>query len=269
MKIRSIIIILACLFLFSPATQAAENKKKESGKRWQEIKDYTKGILQSAAAGVEYRVKAGIAIGGTTPLPPPPEIQSIKGFNPLLNISLEAEILKSFSKQWGMSFGIKLDTKGMKTDAEVKNYSMSMISADGAVSGVWYGSVETTVSNSYLTIPLLAVWKPTERWNFKLGPYFSYLYNGHFSGSAYDGYLREGSPIGEKIEIDRAMYDFSKDLRKTNWGVQLGTEWRAFPHLLVGLDLTWGLNSIFKKDFEVITFDMYPVFLSLTFGYAF
>lgn len=266
MKLR--IILFASLFI--SLSVMADNTNKEHPSRWQGIKDYTRGILHSDSAGVEYRIKAGIAIGGTAPLPIPPEIQKVKGFDPLLNISLELEIMKSFSEAWGMSFGLRLETKGMKTDAEVKNYNMSMVAEDGGkVSGAWYGSVETQVINSYLTLPVLGVWKPSSRWEIKTGPYISYLTSGRFSGSAYDGYLREGSPIGEKINIESAIYDFSSDIRRIAWGWQLGADWRAFPHLMVGLDLTWGLNSIFKKDFETISFDMYPVYLNLNFGYAF
>ena len=33
-------------------------------------------------------------------------------------------------------------------------------------------------------------------------------------------------------------------------GAQLGGEWKAFKHLNVYADLTWGLNDIFKKDFD-------------------
>jgi hypothetical protein len=158
----------------------------------------------------------------------------------------------------------------MKTDAQVKNYQMKMVADDnGEVEGVWTGGVITRVDNSYLTLPVLAVWKPSKRWGVKLGPYVSYLLEGEFSGSAYNGYLREGSPVGDKIEIDRAIYNFSSDLRSWNWGAQLGGEWRAFPHLIAELDLTWGINSIFQKDFEVITYSMYPLYTSLSFAYAF
>ena len=66
-----------------------------------------------------------------------------------------------------------------------------------------------------------------------------------------------------------ATYDFSEDLRKFQWGAQLGAEWKAFSHLNVYADLTWGLNSIFKKDFKTITFDMYPIYGTLGFAYAF
>ena len=62
---------------------------------------------------------------------------------------------------------------------------------------------------------------------------------------------------------------FSDDLRRFQWGVQLGADWKAFKHLKVYADLNWGANEIFKKDFETISFDMYTVYLNVGFGYAF
>ena len=44
-----------------------------------------------------------------------------------------------------------------------------------------------------------------------------------------------------------APYDFSKNLRRFQWGAQLGAEWRAFKHLNVYADLTWGFDDIFRK----------------------
>ena len=51
--------------------------------------------------------------------------------------------------------------------------------------------------------------------------------------------------------------------------VQAGAEWKAFKHLNVYADLVWGLNDIFKKEFKTITFNMYPIYLNVGFGYAF
>ena len=261
------ILFILCL---AGITAKANIQNDTVPERWGDIKDHTDGILKSFFVGVEYRVKAGIAMGGTAPFPIPLQIQEVKGFKPLLNTSLEAEIVKTFDEYWGISFGLRLETKGMETDARVKTYQLKMLANDGGeVEGAFTGFVKTRVANSYITLPALAMWKPSERWEIKLGPYVSYLYNGNFSGSAYDGYLREGSPVGPKVEIPEAKYEFSDELRHWNWGAQLGAGWRAFPHLLVGFDLTWGMNSIFKKGFEVMTFDMYPVFLNLNFGYAF
>ena len=58
-------------------------------------------------------------------------------------------------------------------------------------------------------------------------------------------------------------------ISKFQWGIQFGGEWKAFKHLTVHADVTWGLNNIFQKDFDTITFNMYPIYLNLGFGYAF
>ena len=69
--------------------------------------------------------------------------------------------------------------------------------------------------------------------------------------------------------VTEATYDFSGDLRKFQWGLDAGAEWRAYKHLSVYADLTWGLNSIFPGDFESISFKMYNVYLNFGFGYVF
>jgi len=233
------------------------------------IKDYTPGILRSLAAGVEYRVKAGLFVGGISPIPVPLQIQKIESFNPLLNIMIEGEIQKSFNKRWALSFGLRMEQKGMKTQAQVKSYDMKLMQDNSYVAGVWTGKVQTHVKNSYLTLPVLAVFKLAPRWSVKLGPYISYLLEGTFWGYASDGYLRVGNPTGEKIEISNAPYDFSDNLTHWNYGLQLSADFQAFPHLFAGLDFTYGINSIFPKDFDTMSFAMHPIYFGLNFGYKF
>ena len=245
--------------------QQMPSKHKRTG-----IADHTIGILRAATVGMEFRLKAGVALGGTAPMPIPLNIQEVTGFSPRLNLNIEAEFVQDFNGPIGFSTGLRLETKGMRTNARVANYSMSMVSGGQEVSGVWWGMVETQVSNNYLTLPILFLWKPSPRWDLKMGPYGSFVLGRQFTGNVYDGYLREGSPTGEKIVIEeKTPYDFSDEVSRWDWGVQLAADWRAFPHLLVGLDLTWGMKDIFKKDFETIAFNMYPVYLRLNFGYAF
>ena len=263
---KNILYCFAVLFFFvvqhigAQEDAAIVNPAQKRG-----IKDYTKAIINSASVGIEYRIKAGVGIGGTSPLPLPIEIRSIDGYSPKLNMSIEGEINKSFNDNWALSFGLRLETKGMRTIARVKAYHI--VIDEGA--GLFTGTVKTTVNNTYLTLPVLAVWKPSERWGIKLGPYCSYMFNGQFTGSVSDGYLREEVPTGAYIAINNALYDYSNDLRNWHFGVQTGAEWRAFPHLLISLDLMWGINNIFEKDFDVITFNMYPIYASLNFGYSF
>lgn len=238
-------------------------------------KDRNESLIRSAFYGLEYQIKAGISIGGTAPIPLPVQIRSIDSYNPTLATSIEGEVTKWFTspKNAGITVGIRLENKAMITKATVKSYNMEILGPTGEkISGVWTGGVKTKVSNTYLTFPVLATYKPAERWRMKAGPYFSYLISGDFSGNVYEGYLREGSPIGPKVSFTdgkTATYDFSDNLRHFQWGAQIGAEWRAFKHLNVYADLTWGLNDIFASDFHTITFTMYPISLNIGFGYAF
>ena len=210
------------------------------------------GIIWSSLRGLEYTVKAGINIGGTAPVPLPREIRAIDSYRPTLCVSIEGDIKKWFgeSKEWGMMIG----------------------SGGEKLKGNWTGGVQTKVENTYFSIPVVALYQLNNRVSFSAGPFVSFATNRNFSGYVYDGYLREINPTGTKVEFsgdNRASYDFSDNLRKFQWGAQIGTEWKAFKHLIVYADLTWGLNDIFQKDFDTITFGMYPIYLNVGFGYAF
>lgn len=233
-------------------------------------KDRNTSLIKAALKGLEYEVKAGVSIGGVTPIPLPAEIRAIESYDPTVLFSIEGNVTKWFNDDWGLLVGLRLENKGMKTRARVKNYNMEMSGSDqGHMKGAWTGHVHTKVRNSYLTLPVLATYKISPRWIVKGGVYASYLTDGNFSGDAYDGYLRDETPVGDKIWVTTATYDFSDDLRRFACGAQLSGEWKAFKHLNIYADLTWGFLDIFKSDFDVIQFNMYPIFLNMGFAYAF
>lgn len=98
------------------------------------------------------------------------------------------------------------------------------------------------------------------------------MMNGEFSGNVYEGHLRTPDASGSRVNFEggnMAAYDFSNNLRHFQWGLQVGGEWKAYKHLNVHADLTWGLNDIFEKDFTTVSFAMYPIYLNLGFGYEF
>ena len=233
------------------------------------------GIIWSSLHGLEYEIKAGINIGGATPLPLPQEIRALTGYNPNIYLSIEGNITKWFTKKknWGMTLGIRIENKGMEADARVKNYSMEIIGGGGErLSGNWTGDVKTKFRAAYFSIPVLATYQLSNRVRLSAGPYISFKTNGDFNGYVSEGYLRKEDPTGTKVEFtgdNTAPYDFSDDLRSFQWGVQAGASWRAFKRLTVHGDITWGLNNIINKDFQTITFNMYPIYLNVGFGYAF
>ena len=234
-----------------------------------------KGLIWLASHGLDYEVKAGINIGGTSPLPLPKEIRSLDNYSPGLAITLEGNATKwiDIKQKWGVSLGIKLDSKEMETKASVKNYGMEIFSETGGkIKGLWTGGVKTKVKMSYLTIPVLANYRISSRWKVMAGPYFSYMMNGEFSGNVYEGHLRTPDASGSRVNFEgenMAAYDFSDNLRHFQWGLQVVGEWKAYKHLNVHADLTLGLNDIFEKDFTTVSFAMYPIYLNLGFGYEF
>ena len=238
-------------------------------------KDKNDVLIHATERGWEYEIRAGFNIGGTSPLPLPDEIRSIDSYEPPLSLMIEGNVTRWIgkSRKWGIVTGLKIEPKGMTAKATVKNYGMEIIGDDGnSLAGQWTGGVKTKVRNEYITMPLLAACKVGTRWRVKFGCFFSYLVDGEFSGTVYDGYIREGDPTGKKVVFTDgavATYDFSDDLREFSWGLQAGADWKAFNHLNIFADLTWGLNDIFESDFETITFAMYPIYLNLGFGYAF
>lgn len=146
--------------------------------------DRNKGIINSALIGLEYEVKAGFNIGGTAPIPLPVEIRDITGYNPTMAVAIEGNVTKWFDqeKKWGMRIGIRLDSKGMKTNANVKNYGMEIIGEGGErIKGNWTGYVKTNVKNTYLSFPVLATHQFNRRFSMNLGPYFAYMLEGDFS----------------------------------------------------------------------------------------
>lgn len=238
------------------------------------IGDRDSTLRLMTSRGWEWQINAGLNIGGATPLGMPRELRKIHSYKPGLNTSLEGKVIKWWgtSRKWGTSIGIKFEEKSMKVAADVKNYHTEIIRDDDRVSGYWTGYVNIKYSSTFLTIPITATYRFNDRWQARAGFFGSYRLDGDFSGFVRDGYLRSGVPTGEKIvytDGNRAAYDFSGDLGKWMWGVQLGGSWRAYRHFSVNADLTYSFNNIFRSGFTTVTNTLHPLFFNIGFGYTF
>lgn len=224
---------------------------------------------------MDYQARAQFSIGGSTPLGIPAQIREINSYNPTLQMGLEVNATKWLTddQTWGIRTGLRFEGRGMKTDARVKNYYTQIDGEEGKqTKGYFTGNVKTKMKNSYITFPVLAVYNVNSKWNVYGGVYLSGLIDGDFTGYVYEGVLREGNPIGTPIEFEedaKGEYDFSSDLNRFQWGAELGFEYKVNSQFRLFSDLNWGLNGLFKKDFEAITFNMYSIYLNLGFGYQF
>jgi len=255
------IIILACLLgIISFSTQAQNDRNNT--------------INKALEKGWTIEVKAGLSSGGFSPIPLPREIRSIRSYSPGFNALLECQITKWIGSKakWGISSGLIIENKGMETKARVKSYHTEIINRKDKVSGFWTGNVKTNIDATYITIPLKANYKLTDRFKISFGPYFSYLLDGTFDGEVSNGYLRVKNPTGQKLSFENgksAKYDFSNDMREFMYGALLGCSWQSFKHLSVFSQLSWGYQSIFPNDFKTISFKMYPIYLAFGLSYNF
>ena len=223
-----------------------------------------------------FLVRAGYVLGGTTPLPVPSEIRAINEFNPIGGASVGVEAYKMFTKRWGVKTGLHFFHEGFHTAAEVKGYQMTIDMDGESLSGYFTGTDVTNTSMIGLTVPLLANFRISPRWNVSLGPYFSTYFKTQFDGEVYEnsagqGYLRVGDPTGQKVEMTKgsATYDFGDNMRKWGVGMELQLDWQALRRMNVFAQVDWSTTSAVDPAFTAVAFPMYPVYATLGLAYRY
>lgn len=259
--------ILAAAILAVSATASAE----DAWEKWGPTNQQTKaGAL----------VRAGYTIGGTTPLPLPNEIRTLNSFSPKGGATVGVDVYKMLSRRWGFSAGWHFFYEGFSTSADVKNYKVSLTNKDGNnMSGYFTGTNDTETYLCGMTIPVLATFRMSPRWNVSFGPYLSTYFKTSFTGKVYDtkdgvGYIRESTPVGNKIYIDRTNSmsypdTFSDSMRQWNCGVEVCFDWKALPHMNVFGKVDWGLSDIWESNFDAVSFSMYPIYATVGLAYRY
>jgi hypothetical protein len=221
--------------------------------------------------GLEHRILAGFNIGGTAPVGFPATIRKIESYSPGFSPSLGYELGYRITPKWGASAAVKLDYKGMTTKDEVMYFPTIITVQDGAqkseFEGTFSGKNKTIVRNAYVTFPLSAVFTPNAKWRFGLGGYAAWLFSSDFHGTVSDGYIRNGGPLGEKVAISEATFDFGTELRKFDAGLQGSAARLVGRKLSVVAALSWGLRPVFPSDFKGMDFPMYNIYATLGVGY--
>ena len=121
---------------------------------------------QETPSDWEFEVKAGVNIGGASPLSMPREIRKIDSYSPRLNASIEGVATKwlGTDHRWGVSAGLKFEQKGMITGATTKGYSMEIINDGERVSGFWTGYVKTRYNSTFRSVPVTANYVFCHKW---------------------------------------------------------------------------------------------------------
>ena len=219
----------------------------------------------------EFKVFAGYNLGGTTPLPLPAEIRKIDSWSPGFAGTLAFQATRWITPEWGITSGMAIDLKGMVINADVKYMMTNLVIGEGDntgyFSGMFTGKNKTKVRNGYLVLPLLGAWHPAEKWTFRMGGYFASRQDAKFEGTASDGYIRDGGPAGNHINIESATFDFSENVRKHDVGLMASADWFFTNKMAVTSQLSWGLLPLFPSDFNGIPYKMYNVYFMTGIAY--
>lgn len=233
----------------------------------------------SGLKGGGFIARLGYVIGGTTPLPLPAEVRSINSFSPRGGVSLGIDGYRMFSKRWGVAAGAHFFWEGFHTSADVKSYYVWLEQEGNIQKGYFTGTNVTTTQMCGVTLPMLATFRISPRWNVSAGPYLSLYFHQTFTGEVFDndegvGYLREDSPVGAKILMTRdnpTPYpeDFPEKMQPVALGIEIAFDWKAMKHMNVFGLLDWGVTDIWDRNFEAITFKMYPIYGTLGVAYRY
>lgn len=217
---------------------------------------------------LQLKVRAGYSIGGTAPLGVPATIRSIDAYHLTPSFLVGLDAMAPIDSHWGVMAGLRFENKGMDAEITTKNYYMEVVKGGSHLAGMYTGGVRQKVKEWMLTLPVLGTWKAGRHVTVKAGPYLSLLLSKDFSGYVFDGYLRQNDPTGAKIvmgheENERAVYDFTDDLRNFQVGVEAGIDWQLHQRLGMMADLNWGLSGIHKSNFKTIEQTLYPIYGSI------
>ena len=273
MKSRQFIISLA-LMLFATSlfsVSAEDNESVSVGVNTSEnpSSSETSNSIPSNT-GLGYGCRLGFTIGGITPVPLPAEVREIMSFSPNGAFMQEFFVYKLFNNKFGVYLGERLAVEGMDVEARVKNYHMSIEQGGDYISGYFTGVDKTEAKLISVKIPFEFMMRVSPRFDLRVGPYVQINIHREFKGEVYDGYLRENTPVGQKIVFSdgsTALYDFSEDVKKTCFGAEVAADFRIRNGFGVFANLDYGFGSVFPDDFETISFKMFPIFFSLGVSY--
>ena len=216
--------------------------------------------------------RLGSAIGGTIPTHMGNEIRGINNFDPGMNFTVAVEGSLPLSGAWSLHSGLRYELGSMDVDSRVKNYDIEVVRGDESLKGIFNGNVRIRTAQRRITLPIQAQYDLSPQFKLRGGLFMGWLTNRRFWGWAYDGYLREGTPVGAKIEMgtdpgDRGDFDFDKNMRHMQWGLDVGADWQFSRRWGLFAELTYGFSGLFKSDFHSVQ-TLRPMYGSLGISYS-
>ena len=256
-------------------------------------------IMAASSVKPRLSLRLGYSIGGTIPIDFPAEMRALNSYSPKVNYQFGIDYERMLTDKYGLQLGLYLERRGFKSEVEMRHYDITLEQGGEKIKGPFSGNVVIEIVQIGVTIPIQATWHPDEKWTLRLGPYVSYIHDRSFQGYAYgkkvydadgkwtgsfDAYIRRDEIRGEKVEIGdiykdeagnvvdkRGTFsgeDYNSYLRRLQYGVDMGAEFKINRSWGAYADFSFGLNSAFNgKEGNPVSMALHPTYLTVGLTY--
>lgn len=210
--------------------------------------------------------KIGLNVG--SPLPIGEKIpKGAKGL-PLLCHNLGVFFNYKFNEDFSFQTEVIFSRKGAEFVTPID--SMPYSDRIEVIPGVWAdvetffkGFAEGAFDNYYLEIPAILIYNfGQSKWSLMGGGYYGWLSNTETHAVAI-------GKAGYDPTLKKEVLDFAENTRTYDYGLLMGTSYKANKHISVNLRITYGLKSVFVDNYSKIDYKLHNMFAEFSANYSF
>ena len=201
---------------------------------------------------MEFGLKGGVNIG--TPVGAAEKgAEGSLGVGPLIGMTWAYHL----NPKWAIHGQFLYSQKGSKFYTPVSGdtiYEYQTVTPGGdsipsSVHTIYNGFVDGKFDNKYIEVPIYASYAVGKRFLLNFGGYVAYLLDGYNAGSAD---IEVGDPAHPFTTVTDEPFDQSSEIHEWDYGVLLGAEYATGYRINVGINITTGLRSIYRKNYKYI-----------------
>jgi hypothetical protein len=221
------------------------------------------GLLKCQDKQLSVYPSLGMDIGGTIPFPLSDIPDGAKG-NPKISLSLGIGSEYRFSPKWSIGIEFSYHTLAFSAQADVRSQPFYFDNHQDIL--YFSGRTRTDVEFRMLELPLTVAYKLNARWSILAGAYYSRILRGTFNSRGSDGVLSDDKSITDAAQLPgvaNTSYNFNDFLDPWDTGMMIGCRHDLVNRLAFWANVNIGFNSIFKREFENIEYELYQVRLNM------
>ena len=212
-------------------------------------------------------VEIGMNVGASMPIPISERVSNMS-WTPPFAPYIGWRLFVYGNHHFGVSTGVFVSVKGMTANASVYQLFTS-VNIDGVkTEGYFTGRNNTNVKNLYASFPVELSYVK-DYYRISLGLLMSKIVKKSFTGYVGDGYLRRNTPVGDRIDIVEAPFDFSEEVRNFDVAVTLNFYRKLYERWFVSCGLDMSITPMTNNSFTGMPFSLYNVYGHVGLSYRF